>query len=205
MDAASFDDVLPFDWGAPLQTEQLLEAAPEGTAVKGMFFKQVVSLIEAQTGHRLRTEKYSSFRDYPISQWLPLLAEAGKILCPSEPREGIRRVAYPTFAEFRKSLIGRIIFGNVDFETALGLVSNAYRRTNATARCSLGVLQPGRAVLTYRNVFDYPSWTIGMLEGAMRTFRISDGRVKLRPIDFGNFDCELVWPTLGEATRPPTR
>lgn len=194
MDAASFDDVPAFDWAAPLRTEELLKAAPKTTAVKGMFFKQVVSLIEAQTGRALRSEKFSSFRDYPLSQWLPLLAEAGEVLCPEEPREGIRRVAYPTFAEFRKSLIGRIIFGSVDFETALGLVSNAYRRTNATARCSLSVLQPGRAVLAYRSVFDYPCWTVGMLEGAMRTFRITGGQVKFRPIIVGDFDCEVVWP-----------
>lgn len=195
MDLTGTGEHAEFDWDAPLRTHALLAAAPPDTAVKGMFFKQVVSLVEAHTGHALRTEKYSGFRDYPISQWLPLLAEAGEYLCPGQPREGIRRVANPTFAEFRKSLIGRIIFGGVDFETALGLVSNAYRRTNATARCSLSVLNPGRAVLAYRSVFDYPSWTIGMLEGAMRTFRINDGRVSFRPIDVGNFDCELVWPT----------
>jgi uncharacterized protein (TIGR02265 family) len=180
------------DWDAPLDLELRLAQAPRDVGVKGMFFRQVVDQVRSETGVVLAAERHTRFRDYPLGAWIELQARAAEAY-PDMPRHrAIARLARPTFEKFRESVLGRVIFGAVGFERALELASRAYRRTSDVARCEVRRLDPGHAILELRNVWDFPSWSVGMFEGGLGAFGL-DGSVHADVLSTCDVDLRLDW------------
>src|SRR5262249_9911315 len=129
-----------------------------------------------------------------VSEWISLLADAAPLAHPRAlPREGVRRLgqrAYPTFAE---STVGKVVM-SVAGDNLLGALKLAPRAyaVSGTARVELGEAREGYVMLKMREVWDFPEWQIGVMEGALSAFG-KRGKVRLRALTISSLDLEVEW------------
>lgn len=187
--------VLP-DLDAPLDLEARLAQVPAAASLKGMFLQSVADEARAASGVTAGRGRWVAFKDYPISEFLKLLVECGKLTHPrASPREGIRRLgarAYPTFAE---STVGRVIMSvaGSNFDLALRQAPRIYAVSGNTTTAQVTRVGDGHAIVHLRSAWDFPeSWQVGVFEGAMRIFRRT-GTVRVRTLSICDVDLELTW------------
>lgn len=131
------DGFTPPDWEAPFDLQAHLAKVPAGATVKGMFLSSTVETVKARGGGLLTGEKFTAFRDYPLTRTLELLAEGASLVFPERSlRDGMRRLARPAFPVFADSMIGRTIFAAIgrDPKPVLGLASRAWRHATNTGK-----------------------------------------------------------------------
>lgn len=181
------------EWTGPLDLQERLAAAPENAKMKGMFFEQVRETMGEHADEVDPGGHYSSFRDYPMEQWLRFVHAAAVRAFPDfPPKRAVFELARPTFERFKASLLGRVIFTVTTFEDSLLATSKAYRRTSDVARCDVVEFEDDRALLELRGCWDFPSWHVGLFHGGMQTFG-KHGHVRMRPHSICDFDLELRW------------
>lgn len=125
------------DWSAPFDLQEHLRSVPADATVKGMFLSSTVEAVRDSGGGLLTSEKFTAFRDYPLSRTLELLVEGAPLVYPDLPlRDGMRRLARPAFPVFAGSLVGRAVFAAVgrDPRSVLGLASRAWRHATNTGK-----------------------------------------------------------------------
>jgi uncharacterized protein (TIGR02265 family) len=188
------------DFGRDLDPEPYLARLPADAYCKGMFFHDVLKLVERAGTPEARQiladvprRRYLPFKDYPLREHMELTARIAPVLHPNVPtREGMRRlgwIAYPAFAE---SMVGRVVFGI--FGDDLDLIFEHGPK-------SFGVsLTRGRAVATrlgtrhwryeFTDFFGYlDSYYVGVMEGPIRHHgRTPDVGLDLRSLSDGIMD-----------------
>jgi uncharacterized protein (TIGR02265 family) len=175
--------------------EKQLSAVPPDAKVKGMFYNDLYKLAEAAS-IELPHGRYSAFGDYPLVEYMRSVALVARAAHPSASvAEGIRRVGERGFGILASSLAGKVLFALAgrDLQSTLGLVSQAYRRCLDPGDAQLALIEPGRAVILLRSIWNFPTaYQVGVFEGAIRNFGHT-GSVKVRAHSACDADFLLEW------------
>lgn len=186
--------VLP-TWQEALDVEALLVQVPRPATVKGMFWNDLHKLA-ASANVVLPRARHAAFGDYPMIDYMRAVAHVARSAYPSVPvAEGIRRVGARGFDVLAASLAGKVLFALAgrDLQSTLGLVSQAYRRCLDPGDARVVLLEPKRAVITLRSIWNFPTaYQVGVFEGAMANFG-HIGTVKLRSLSACDADYLLEW------------
>jgi uncharacterized protein (TIGR02265 family) len=99
------DTTLPFDVAAAIA------AVPPTATAKGLFLQPIVDACAAN-GTPIRRGPYIPFKDYPRTELIALLIDAGEQLFAEHPvRERIRRLGLGSYDRLEATLVGRVVFG----------------------------------------------------------------------------------------------
>ncbi|HTV24062.1 MAG TPA: DUF2378 family protein [Polyangiaceae bacterium] len=162
-----------------LDVDARIRETPLEKQTKGMFFEAVT-----RAGRNLgvvREQRYVSFRDYSLRDFMQLVAEYARARYPGIPvRDALRRVGSEAYAALMSSVAGRVLFALTggDVQTALRLAPEAYRHSLSHCAVSVRVDQRRQVVLEFRDVWNFPDcYQVGVVEGACRAFGV-DARVR---------------------------
>jgi uncharacterized protein (TIGR02265 family) len=175
--AAARPAFLPPVWTAPLDTDARIAQVPPKAIVKGMFFSSAVDLakrLDPDGARALGEKKYFAFKDYPLVEHVRVLAACGRLAYPGEsPRQGVRLLGRVAFEVFADSMVGRAVFGIAgrSWDDAMRLVTRAYSTTGPVGTAELVESTPARAVITFRQIWNFPdSYHVGVIEAAMEHY-----------------------------------
>ena len=182
----------PPDFGAPIDIEAHIEAAPEDGTLKGMYFEQLRKMM-AEAGLILPGPRsYLSFRDYPLRDYLRLSVATAKHLHPDTPlREGLRQVGRSSYRVLSSSLVGKVAFGVLgrDLQRITKLVSKAYALSVSPGRATALEVGDNHSFVRLDEVYTFADcMQVGSFEGVFEMLGY-EGRVQIKPIPLGS--CEL--------------
>jgi len=168
----SYDDFSPPSWEAPIDVAAHVNATPAAATIKGLFATAIVEACEAAGTHPKHAHaRYLPFTDYPMRDYVPLLAEAARILHPRlTVRNGLRKIGRASQPTFERSVVGKVIFGTThDVPSALEAIVKAYRVATPSATIEIRSIAERRAVLHIGGITTFlDSHHVGLLEGVTR-------------------------------------
>lgn len=183
------------DYSGGLQLAERIAGHPPKAWVKGMFLKGIVDRAST-AGATLDRPRYVAFKDYPLREYLELLAEAAVSVHPAlPPLEGIRRLGRTVYPTFMASTIGRVTMAVAgrDMRAAVSLVPRAYTIAGNTARVEIISLTKTSAHLGLQGVWDWPSaYHVGVMEGGFDAYEV-DGEVQYRGKSLSEGELKLEW------------
>jgi len=183
------------DFSGELQLAERVRGLPRRAHVKGMFLKGIVDRADA-VGVRLDCPRYIAFKDYPVSEYLELLAKAAALVHPDvTPLDGLRRLGHTVYPTFISSTIGRVTMAVAgrDMRAAVSLAPRAYTIAGNTARIEILSLTKRSARLAFRNVWDWPgAYQVGIMEGAFDAYDV-EGEVLVKIHSLCDAELYLEW------------
>lgn len=189
-------DFVAINWDAPLDVSVYADAALPTATIKGMFPAGVLEACKAR-GKPLASarERYVAFQDYPVREWVLVLAEAAGVLFPRvSQRLALRKLGRGTHDAYVKSMVGKIMLGATnDFPSALVATAKSYVIVMPPSRVDVVSLESHRAVLRLTDVANFiDSHHVGVFEGIARASGVRvDVKVRLDSISSGEF--LLTW------------
>lgn len=183
------------DFSAPLDAEARIAMAPSDGWVRGMFFHDPIALARERSGRAPGLSRYTSFKSYPLRDYLRVLVSCAQLVHPDLPlREGLRRLGHLAYPAFVGSTIGRVLFSVAsDWIAALRLASQAYRVAVSPGRVFVQDAGPGRAIAELRHMWSFAeAYQVGIFEGALRAFG-KTGTVRIRIQTTSEVDLLLEW------------
>jgi uncharacterized protein (TIGR02265 family) len=184
------------DWKAPIDLDAFVAGIPPAAVVKGVF-PSAVAEAARRKGKELKhaRERYHSFGDVPLREYVPMLVECASTLDPELPvREGLRKLGRGSIDAIARSTFGRILMTSLlDVTTSLAAVGKAVAITTPGARIAVSVVGPRRVVIEMSHIYTFfDSHHIGILEKVTTVANIHvHARVSARGLYDG--EVELVW------------
>ena len=190
----SVSDYRPVDFSAPIDIEARIAETPETATAKGMFFEPL-----ARSGRQWAIPceaRYVPFRDYPMRDYIRLLAAYGRKRHPDVPlREAMRRVGWEAFPALMSSVAGRVLytFAGRDVRAALRLAPEAYKHSIKPGSVVSRLNTPSQVLLEYRDVWNLAEcYQVGVIEGGCRAFG-AEARVLVRAHSSASLDMLIRW------------
>lgn len=160
-----------------LMLAERLAKAPEDGVVKGWLCQSIVENAR-RFGVELAIERrYLGFKDYPVREYLELLAQAACTVRPEEaPRETLRVLGQGVYESFAQSLFGKVLIaglgkGREGAQTGLRLVARVYKMTSNHAVARVDKPSNDVTVIELSDVWSFPdAYHVGIFEGAARGF-----------------------------------
>jgi uncharacterized protein (TIGR02265 family) len=184
----------------PLATEQALDAeariaeTPLEKRTKGLFLEKLAR--EARQLGAGGEASYQSFKDYPLRDFMRLLADYAPIRYPGVPlREAFRQAGIEAFSTLMSSVAGRalLVLARSDIRSALRLAPEAYKHNLSDCSVRLSHEAPRQAILEFRDVWNFPDcYHVGIIEGVCRTFG-AEGRIRTRVRSACDVDMLIRW------------
>ena len=188
------EDFAEPDLRATLDVEARIAMAPEDATVRGMFFEQLAR--SARRAEIARESRYVPFRNYPLRDYMSLVAEVARVRFPRLALgDAIRRVGWDAFLTMKDSVTGKVLFAFArgDALSVLRLAPDAYKHTMSHCSVSLRVSSPGQVVLEYRDLYNFVDcYQIGVVEGACRACG-SVPRIRVRQLSVNDADMLIRW------------
>lgn len=210
----------PPDWDAPLDVEERLAKVPDGVT-RGWVLESVLEAARREGVELPGKSSYGRFRDYPVREYVELLAKAAELVHPDRsPRRTLYELGLGIFPAFARTFTGRIALralgGKADpARASIELMSRLYRVTSK-GRSEAELLEMGNdfAVIRLRGVWSFPdSYHLGVFSGAATGVFELEPQILVRATSL--CDCELLisWtapeagiqPKLPEAPRGRAR
>lgn len=164
-----------------LALAERIARAPHDGRVKGWLMQSIVDNARRHGVDVAGDRKYLGFKDYPVREYLELLAEAAVRVRPGRPaEETLRTLGQGVFPSFAESLFGKVILvglgkGHDGAKTGLRLITQVYKRTSNHAVARFSKPSDNEAIIELSNVWSFPdSYHVGIFEGAAQGFQ---GRV----------------------------
>jgi uncharacterized protein (TIGR02265 family) len=180
-----------------LRFSERVEATPANATVKGMYIDSFLQTLDRKGIPRPSTNRYVSFKDYPLRDYMSMLLAACSVLHPREriaealKRQG--RLVYPTLAS---STVGKVIFSVAgrSWTAALPLTARGYEISLKPGSAQAQEVTENSAIVSLRNVHNFAEcFHVGVMEGAMELFRVN-GTVAPRTLDrVCDVDLVLNW------------
>lgn len=185
------------DWHASIDFEARLSAVPADALVRGMFMQFLIEAIGKDPallfGDRRR---YVAFKTYPMREYVELLRWGAQQIYPHLPTaEAVRRLGHQVYPNYAATVTGTAIFAvaGPSFARVVELTPAAYRVTVPNSRVNVRELQPGRAIVELRGLWNLPDFhQVGIWEGAMRVCN-TVGEIRVHVIDLDAVDFDLRW------------
>lgn len=182
------------DPGEALDVEARVRDTPLEKQTKGMFFEAITR--GARNVGVVREQRYVSFRDYPLRDFMLLVAEYARARYPGLPmRDALRRVGSEAYAALMSSVAGRVLFALAggDMQSALRLAPEAYRHSLSHCAVTVRVDMRRQVVLEFRDVWNFPDcYQVGVVEGACRALGV-DARIRTRVHSACDVDMLVRW------------
>jgi uncharacterized protein (TIGR02265 family) len=187
------------DWSQPINFTERLAAIPKTSMVRGMFLQLLVDAIGPTHVAKLPPRRYSKFKNYPLCEYVELMAFAAEHMRKITPAECVRRLGWRVYPSYAKTITGTAIFAvaGYDFRRIIELSPAAYQISLEPAEVRIRQLQPYFAQVELRNMYNIPEFhQVGIWEGAMQTCNV-EGRIQIEIVDFGAVNFELHWQDSG--------
>ena len=151
---------------------------------------------EAHHAGVAREEKYASFGDYPLRDFMRLLADYAPAHYPGVPvREAFRQAGNEAFSTLMSSVAGRalLVMARSDIRSALRRTPEAYKYNLTHCSVHLSLEASRQVVLEFRDVWNFPEcYHVGIIEGLCRTFGV-EGRIRTRVRSACDVDMLVRW------------
>ena len=183
------------DWSQPIDFEARLAAIPPTSMVRGMFLQLLVDSIGPTHMAKRMTRRYSAFKNYPLREYVELLAFAAEHMRKKVPADCLRRLGWRVYPSYAKTITGTAIFAvaGYDFRRMIELSPTAYHISLEPAEVVIKTIQPQYALVELRHMYNVPEFhQVGIWEGAMQTCGVQ-GHIKTEIIDFGSVNFEIRW------------
>lgn len=179
-------------------TERLAGAPVDGL-VKGWLCQ---SIIENAKRHGVDLElerRYLGFKDYPVREYLELLAQAAVTVRRHEPAwQTLRVLGHGVYDSFSQSLFGKVITaglgkGHDGARTGLRMIAYVYKRTSNHAVVRVTEPSDDVAIVELSDVWSFPdAYHVGIFEGAARGFG-GDVRVEIARRSLSEASLKFQW------------
>jgi uncharacterized protein (TIGR02265 family) len=183
-------------FNAPIDFEARLAAIPPSSVVRGMFLQLLQQSIGAEVAGELRDRRYVAFKNYPMREYVELLAaccaDRNLRVPPGQRIRQLGRAVYPAYA---RTITGTAIFAVAghNYRRVLELSPTAYRVSVESAKVSVRSITEGHAIVELRELWNLPDLhQVGIFEGAMLVCN-ARGTIRVEPIDFGSANLEITW------------
>lgn len=190
------------DWSQAIDFEARLAAIPPTSMVRGMFLQLLVEAIGPTHMAKRIARRYSAFKNYPLRDYVELLAFAAEHMRKKVPADCVRRLGWRVYPNYAKTITGTAIFAVAghDFRRTIEVSPTAYQVSLEPARVIIKNIQPQFAQVELRDVYNLPEFhQVGIWEGAMQTCGVQ-GHIKTEVVDFGAVNFEIRW----QEARPST-
>jgi uncharacterized protein (TIGR02265 family) len=189
--ASEFAEV---DLQAPLDVEARIDATPLTATVKGMFIEPLARSAR-QSGIACEP-RYLAFREYPLRDFMRLLASCARTRHPGVPtRQAFRRLGRDAFPALTSSVAGRVIFtfAHGDARGALRLAPEGYKLSLSHCSVRTRLSTREQVVLELRDVWNFPEcYHVGVVEGGCMAFG-PQPRIRTRVLSPCSVDMLIRW------------
>jgi uncharacterized protein (TIGR02265 family) len=184
------------NWSAEEDIEGRIRAMPSNATAKGMFLQAVVDTAKNFGVEELTRQDYTSFKDYPLREFIDLAVSAVPRIYPGLPlREGLRRLGQQVYPMFANTMIGTAIFSVAarSWPQTMRLATRAYAVSIKPGSASVTHEEPGRGIVEFRSVWSFPdSYQVGIFEGAMQLLGVR-GDIRVRVHSPCDADLLITW------------
>jgi uncharacterized protein (TIGR02265 family) len=197
--ASSGQPPAPWFVDPTLHLEQRIAGAPGSGLVKGWLFQSVLEQAAAHGATLDTLRRYLGFKDYPVTEYLELLAQAAVCVRPDLPAvETLRLLGHGVYDTFAKSLFAKVIMaslgsGHSGARTGLKWIAQVYKLTSNHAIARFHEPSETVAVVELEDVWSFPdSYHVGIFEGAANGF---GGKVaaKIEPRSLSSAALTFEW------------
>jgi uncharacterized protein (TIGR02265 family) len=182
------------DLQAPLDVEARIAETPLTATVKGMFMEPLAR--SARQAGVACEPRYLAFREYPLRDFMRLLASCARTRYPSTPiRDAFRHLGREAFPALMSSVAGRVIFtfARGDARGALRLAPEGYKHSLSHCSVRNRLSTPEQVVLELRAVWNFPEcYHVGVVEGGCLAFG-PQPKVKTRVLSPCAVDMLVRW------------
>lgn len=183
------------DFSGDLQIEERLRGVSKTGHSKG-FMLEGINKSAAGANVKLDRPSYVAWRNYPLTEYLDLLAEAATKVHPGvPPLEGLRRLGHGVYTTFVLSAVGRITMAVAgrDIHAAIRAAPRAYASTSKGARLEVISSTERSARLALMRTWDWPAaYHVGIFEGALDHYQV-DGTVSVKETSLCEAELQLTW------------
>jgi uncharacterized protein (TIGR02265 family) len=182
-----------------LSMAERLAQAPSDGLVKGWLCQSIIENAKRHGVDLVLERRYFGFKDYPVREYLELLAQAAVTVRREEPAQRTLRVlGQGVYESFSQSLFGKVIMaglgkGHEGARTGLRLIAHVYKRTSNHAIARFTEPADDVALVELSNVWSFPdAYHIGIFEGAARGFG-GDVRVEIEKSSLSEASLKFQW------------
>ena len=158
------------DWSQPVDFRARIAAVPADAQVRGMFMQVLLDALSPDVRNKLGPRRYVAFKNYPMREYVELLAFAAEQARGQKPAEHVRRLGRLIYPRYVKTVSGSAIFALAgrDYGCVIEAAPVAYRIALEPASIVIRHVEPGHARVELRHVYNLPELHhVGIWEGAM--------------------------------------
>lgn len=173
-------------WTEPLDVDTLIAATPEEAMAKGMFFMGPIEMVYKATGEKPGRDRYIPFKDYPVREHMKVLVECAQGCYPNRPlRQALRELGGEAFPAFAESMLGKVIYSVAgrSWDAAFRLAGKSYDVAGNLSSFETLEFTDKWATAHLRGMWNFiDCYHVGVLEGAMRAFGKTGGKVAIHSL-----------------------
>lgn len=169
-----------------------------------MFIQVLLDSLSPEVRSKLPARRYVAFKNYPMREYVEVLAFASERARGQKPAEHVRRLGRAIYPNYVKTVSGSAIFALAghDYGRVIDASPVAYRIALSSASIVVRRSEPNHALVELRQIYNLPDLhQVGIWEGAMKVCGVT-GSIKTHVIDFGAVDFEIHWQS-ASASMPP--
>lgn len=186
-----------------IDAEAQIRRLPSTATVKGMFLeygfdyaKDKKSRQELSKEAAIADKRYTSFRDYPMADWLRLIPVAATAVHPELPEaDALRRLGHGVYPMFTSSMIGKVVFGVLgkDPDRIFPMGYKGWQLSVNFGEITGRLLRPRTVVYEFKGVPLYlDTYNLGVLEGAIEVIGAKASvSVSMKDVDHAEY--EICW------------
>lgn len=168
--------------------------------VKGMFPAAVVGAMEAKSpgsSSSIAPVRFLPFRDYPLREYVDLLAFAAPVAFPNATlREGLRRLGWGAHFALRQTIVGKVLLELAkegDVVALLGAASQGYALSQSTGSAEVIEVDTNEAIVKLTDVpYFLDCHHVGVFEGMLRHSKRS-GQVGMKLLSPTSAELCVTW------------
>ncbi|MET0390553.1 MAG: DUF2378 family protein [Polyangiales bacterium] len=183
------------DWSQSVDFAARLAAIPAHAVVRGMFLQLLIDSMGREYKEKLEPRRYVAFKNYPMREYVELLARATQVVRTESAAMCVRRLGRGVYPAYEHTITGTAIFAMAgrDFGRVIEAAPTAYKVGLAPAIIRVRRLEARHAEVELREVYNLPDLhQVGIWEGAMAVCGVS-GQIKTHVVDYGAVDFDVTW------------
>jgi uncharacterized protein (TIGR02265 family) len=183
-------------WDAPLELRKVLREIPREATIAGMFIEPLaVALRAAGEQDGLASERYASFRFYPLTDHVNLLIRGCDVLhSGARPRDALRKLGRSAPTALLSSTLGKVTLGSVQgVVDMVRAIANTYSVSLRPSQAAVIGEGPRHVLVELASVHYFlDSHHVGVFEGVLRLAKM-EGTVKIHKRSETSGDILCSW------------
>ena len=160
-----------------------------------MFIDSVQHARKAAGLPKMET-RYIAFKRYPLQTYHAELRAAAEAIYPDEPTSyGFYEIAHAVYPTLAASMVGRAIFAvaGKDFRRIVSLAPRGYSASNTHGTFNIVELDDDHCVCRLDDIWDPPSFTAGIIQGALEVCGLEARVFELEVARLGTLTLRIQW------------